>query len=113
MPLERLCSGHDTPRANDVVRVSSEQGLAVSGPSQGHALRLPALLADARELRLELVDLGLLLEIEDDDAAGSGGAEPVAVGGEDESVDLVVGVEGVEVLRLVKVPKHGSAVLTA
>lgn len=65
------------------------------------------------ELGLELVNLGLLLQVEDDDAGGSGSAEPVAVGGEDEGVDLVVGVQGVEVLGLVKVPEHGGTILAA
>lgn len=109
----RLCPGHDTPSTDDVVRVASEQGLAIGRPGQRDALRLPALLADGRELGLELVDLGLLLEVENDDAAGGGSAEPVAVGGEDEGVDLVVGAEGVEVLGLVKVPKHGGTILAA
>jgi hypothetical protein len=111
--VRHLCPGHDTPSTDDVVRVASEQGLAVGRPGERDALRLPALLADGRELGLELVDLGLLLEVENDDAAGGGSAQPVAVGGEDEGVDLVVGVEGVEVLGLVKVPKHGGTILAA
>ena len=109
----RLCPGHDTPRPDDVVGVAGEQGLAVGGPGQADALGLAALLADVLELGLELVDLALLLEVEDDDAAGGGSAEPVPVGGEDESVDLVVGVERVEVLALVKIPQHGGTVLAA
>ena len=55
----------------------------------------------------------LALEIEDFDAGGCCCAEPVAVGGEDEGVDDVTGLEGVEVLALVEVPKHGDAVLSA
>lgn len=109
----RLCPGHDTPRPDDVVGVAGEQGLAVGGPGQADALGLAALLADVLELGLELVDLALLLEVEDDDAAGGGSAEPVPVGGEDESVDLVVGVERVQVLALVKIPQHRGTVLTA
>jgi len=106
-----LRPGHDTPSTDDVVSVASEESLAISGPSQADALRLTALLADVLELGLELINLGLLLEVEDDDRAGGGSAQPVAVGGEDESVDLVVGVERVQVLALVKIPEHGSTVL--
>lgn len=106
-----LRTGHDTPGTDDVVGVTGEQGLAVGGPGEGDTLGLPALLAGGGELGLELVDLALLLEVEDDDGAGSSSAEPVAVGGEDEGVDLVVGVEGVQVLGLVEVPEHGGAVL--
>lgn len=94
-----------------VVGVTSEEGLAVRGPGQRDTLGLPGLLANLDVLGLELVDLALLLEVEDDDAAGGGSAEPVAVGGEDEGVDLVAGGERVEVLGLVQVPEHGGAVL--
>ena len=53
----------------------------------------------------------LALKVEDLDARRGGGAEPVAVGGEDEGVDDVAGLERVEVLALVEVPEHGDAVL--
>lgn len=108
-----LCPGHNAPSADEVVGVAGEQSLAVSGPGQADTLRLAALLADRGGFGLKFIDLALLLEVENDDAAGSGGAEPVAVGREDESVDLVVGAEGVQMLGLVKVPKHGGTVLAA
>jgi hypothetical protein len=106
-----LRPGHDTPGADDVVGVTGEEGLAVSGPGQRDTLGVTALLSSVGELRLQLVDLALLLEVEDDDAAGGGSAQPVSVGGEDESVDLVVGAQGVQVLGLVEVPQHGGTVL--
>lgn len=107
-----LCSRHNTPGPNNVVSVTSEQSLTIRAPCQAHTLRLSALLANCLELGLQLVHLALLLQIEDDDAAGGRGAEPVSVGGEDKSVDFVTGVQGVEVLRLVQVPEHGSSVLS-
>jgi hypothetical protein len=110
-PKRLLCPRHDTPSTDDVVSVTSEQSLAISGPGQRDRLGLAALLADGGELDDELVDLALLLEIEDDDVAGSGSAEPVTVGGEDQGVDLVTGVEGVQVLGLVEIPEHGGTVL--
>ena len=55
----------------------------------------------------------LALKVEDLDAGGGGCAEPVAVGGEYESVDDVAGLERVQVLALVEVPKHGDTVLAA
>ena len=106
-----LSSGHDTPSTDLVVSVTREQSLTISGPSERDALWLSALLALLHELRLELINLALLLEIEDDDLLGGGSAQPVAVGGEDEGVDLVAGVQGVQVLGLVEVPEHGDAVL--
>lgn len=110
-PGQHLRPRHDAPRTDDVVGVASKEGLAVGAPRKGDALGLAALLADVLELGLELVDLALLLEVEDDDGAGGGSAEPVSVGGEDESVDLVVGVERVQVLALVKIPEHRGTVL--
>lgn len=55
----------------------------------------------------------LALKVENLDAAGGGSAEPVTVGGEDKGVDNVTGLEGVEVLALVEIPKHGDTVLAA
>lgn len=108
-----LCPRHNTPSPDFIIRVSSEKRLAVCAPRQTHALRLLALLADLHVLRLELVHLALLLQVEDDDAAGRRGAEPVSVRREDEGVDLVAGGEGVEVFGLVQIPQHGGAVLAA
>ena len=106
-----LCPRHDAPAADLVVGVTSEQSLAIGAPGQGHALRLPALLADLHVLGLQLINLRLLLEVEDDDARGGGSAQPVAVGREDKGVNLVTGGERVQVLGLVQVPEHGGTVL--
>lgn len=110
-PVFHLSTAHDTPGTDLVVGVTGEESLAVSRPGEGDTLRLTALLADLHVLRLELVDLALLLEVEDDDARGGGSAQPVAVGREDESVDLVTGGQRVQVLALVQVPQHGGTVL--
>lgn len=61
---------------------------------------------------MEVVDKRLALEVEDLDGGSGSSTEPVSVGGEDESVDNVSGVERVEVLALVEVPEHGDTVLT-
>lgn len=106
-----LSARHNTPSTDLVVGVTGEQGLAIGGPGEGDTLGVTALLALLNVLGLELVNLALLLEVEDGDGAAGGSAQPVAVGGEDESVDLIAGVEGVEVLGLVQVPEHGGTVL--
>jgi hypothetical protein len=103
---------HDTPSADLVVSVTSEKSLAISGPGERNTLGLAALLALLNVLGLELVDLALLLEVEDGDAAAGSSAEPVAVGGEDKGVNLITGVERVEVLGLVEIPEHSDTVLT-
>lgn len=108
---KHLSSRHDAPGADLVVGVTGEEGLAIGGPGERDTLGLSALLADLDVLGLELVNLALLLEIEDDDARGGGGAQPVTVGGEDQGVDLITSVERVEVLALVQVPEHGGTVL--
>ena len=53
----------------------------------------------------------LALKIKDLDAGRGRSAEPVAVGREDEGVDDVAGLERVQVLALVEIPKHGDTVL--
>jgi hypothetical protein len=102
---------NNDPDADDVVGEAREEGLAVSGPGERGALWLAGGLGEVWEVGSEVVDDGLRLEVEDLDRRGGGGAEPVPVGGEDEGVDDVSGLEGVEVLALVQVPEHGDAVL--
>ena len=109
----RLSTAHHSPGTNLVVRVPSEKSRAIARPAKRNTLRLTALLAHLHVFRLEFINLALLLQVEDDDRAGSGGAEPVAVGREDKGVDLVAGRERVEVLGLVQIPEHGRAVFTA
>ena len=55
----------------------------------------------------------LALEIEDLDAGGGSGAEPVPVGTEDEGIDNVTGFKRVEVFAVVQVPEHGDAILAS
>ncbi len=55
----------------------------------------------------------LALKVEDLDARCGSSAEPVAVGGEDEGVDDIAGLERVQVLALIQVPEHGDTVLAA
>lgn len=92
-----LGPGHYAPHPDDVVtvnivsfhashsgceesaqnlRVTSEQSLTVCAPRQTHTLDLPALLSDNAlvQLGLQLINLALLLQVEDDDAAGRCGA---------------------------------------
>ena len=119
----------DLPHADKVICEAGEEGLAISGPREGDTLWFPC-TGVLRKVRLELVNdrptlpirrhttnradrYSLALKIEDFDAGGCCCAKPVAVGGEDEGVDDVTSLEGVEVLALVEVPKHGDAVLSA
>merc|ERR1711881_317967 len=111
-----LASG-DLPHADLRIGVPSEEGVAVGRPGEGDAGsrdRLGLGISHG-EVKLELIDDALALEIPDADAHVGGGAEPVPVGGEAESVDdvtLLAG-EGVEALALVEVPEHGHTVLAA
>lgn len=105
-----LQNGEDT---DDVVRVTGEEGLAISRPSERETLGVGGVLANTGELGLELVDDALGLEVEDLDARGGGSAEPVTVGGEDKGVDSVTSLKGVEVLAVRELPEHGDAVLAA
>lgn len=108
-----LLPRHNTPNPNQIVGVPRKQRLPIRAPRQTHTLRLSALLAHGRVFGLQLINLALLLQIEDDDGARRGSAQPVSVGGEDQGVDLVAGGQGVEVLGFVEVPEHGCAILAA
>lgn len=107
---KRLRDGEDT---DDVVRVSGEEGGTVSRPGEAEALWVWGVLADTDELGAELVDDALGLEVEDLDASRGGSAQPVSVGREDEGVDGVTSLEGVEVLAVRQLPEHGDTVLAA
>lgn len=109
--------------ANDIVAVASEKGLAVGRPGERQALRLRRVLAETRELGLDLVHNRLALKVKDWmsvwyaqqirtlDARGSSSAEPVAVRREDEGVDNVTSLKRVQVLAVRELPEHGNAVL--
>ena len=116
------------PDPDRVVLETSEKGLAVGGPCERGAFGAAGVGGELVKVGLEVVDGrpevsqhrlnlrhegedSLRLEVEDLDRRSGGGAEPVPVGGEDERVDNVAGLERVEVLALVEVPKHGDAVL--
>jgi len=64
-------------------------------------------------LRPQGVNNNLGLQIPDLDTLISGGTQPVSVGGEDEGVDDVSSIKGVETLALVQIPKHGSSILSS
>mmetsp|Transcript_6445 Transcript_6445/g.9672 ORF Transcript_6445/g.9672 Transcript_6445/m.9672 type:complete len:223 (+) Transcript_6445:42-710(+) len=111
--LSGFCLERDGPDADLSVGVPSVEGVAVVGPREGNRVRDESLLGAGGELGAELRDNLLALKIPDLDLVLSGGAEPVAVGGEHQGVDGVSSVERVEVLALVEVPEHGSGVLAS
>lgn len=106
------CSANGV-NAHLVVAVTGEQGGAVGGPGQRQALRVRRVLAHVNELRSELVDDRLALQVEDLDAAGGSSAQPVAGRAEDQSVDDIAGLERVEVLAVGQLPQHCDTVLAA
>jgi hypothetical protein len=110
--LRSLSSGHDTPSTNLIVCVAREQSLTIGAPSQADTFWLTGLLSHLHILRLELINLALLLKVEDNDTAGGGSAEPVTIWREDKGVNLVTSIKGIEMFRLVQVPKHRGTILT-
>jgi len=111
-----LGRGH-TPDTDDVVGVSSEESLAISSPGKGQHIRggLRLLLAGSSrdDVRLQLLNEVLGLQVPDLDGWASGSNEPVSVGAECKGIGGVIGGEGVKVLALVEVPEHNSVVLAA
>ena len=56
-------------------------------------------------------DYLLALKIENFDATGGRSAQPISVWGENEGIDDITGLQGVEVLALVQIPEHGDTIL--
>ena len=69
--------GH-LPDSDDVIGVSGEEGLAVSGPSHGETLGSHR-QGVAGNLRAKLLNLVLAFEVPDLDRGASSGAEPVPI----------------------------------
>lgn len=70
-------------------------------------------LAVPGHLGAQLFDHVLGLQIPDLDAGSGGGAQPVAIGREAQAVDGVGVIQGVQMLAIIQVPKHGLGVLAA
>lgn len=102
----------DDVSADNVIGVTGIEDGAIRGPAERDALSGESLLADGALGELDGVKADLGLEIPDVDGGGSSSTEPVTDGGEDEVVDDLTSLKGVEVLALVDVPEHGGTVLT-
>ncbi len=92
-----------------MVGVAGEERGTIRRPGEGGALRSLALAG--HNLRLQLINQVLVLQVPDLDGGAGGNAEPVLVWREAERVDDVVVVKGVQVLALGQIPEHGLKVL--
>lgn len=99
------------PDSDLVVGVTSEQVLAVSRPGQRDGFRVLSLGAGG-DFRLEFVQQGSFLQLENLDARSGGGSQPVSVGREGQGVNFSVGVQGVQSDVGVQVPQDDDTVLT-
>jgi hypothetical protein len=68
------------PDTDEVISVSSEQGLTIGTPRKGDTLNRQSLLATGEEFRLEFINTDLGLEIPDLDGGGSSSTQPVSDG---------------------------------
>lgn len=97
------------PDTNVAVSVATEQGGAISRPGQRDALGL----ATSGKLGAQVVDDGLAQQVPNLDGSGRGSAQPVAVGRENQGIDAITSLQRVQVLGVVQVPQHDSAVLAS
>merc|ERR1719234_2889382 len=79
-------SNRHLPDTDEVVTVSSKEGLAISTPSEGQTLGWVG-PGGSRHLRPELLNHVLALQVPDLDGGAGGGAQPVPVGAEGEGID--------------------------
>ena len=102
------------PDTNNVVRVTREESGTISRPADRQTVGIRVLsLTQLSELRTELINNGLGLEIPDLDTVSGSSTEPVTVGREGKSVDERSSFEGVEMLGIVQIPEHDNTVLTS
>ena len=77
------------------VTVTGVQNRSIGGPGKAGSERNGLVLSGGGEIGAELVNDDLGLKVPDLDSLGSGGAQPVPVGGEDKTVDDVSSLKAV------------------
>jgi len=112
--LNWLDGGHNVD-TNDMVRIPSKDSGTICAPCQTSTVRSltrrRTILIRSKLLGSQGVHNDLGFQVPNLNALVGGGTEPVPVGGEDEGVDDLTSIKGVEALALVQVPEHGGAVL--
>jgi hypothetical protein len=103
---------------DNLIRVSSEKSRSISRPRQASAMRSPGmssslLVTQVKLLRPQGVNNNLRLQIPNLDAFVSSSTQPVPVGREYQGVDNFTSIKRVKTLALIKIPKHGSSVLSS
>jgi len=106
--------GSEVPDTNGRVGVTGVERVTVRAPGQGDGLGFAGVRAseETRRVGRQFGDEVLAFEVPNLDAVGGGSAQPVAVGGEGQSVDDASGIEGVQRLVLDQVPQVGGLVAT-
>lgn len=99
------------PDTDDVVGVTREQVLTVSGPSQGQTFSVLS-LGGGSEFWFQFIDQFLLFQVEDLDGRRGGSNQPESVWRESQGVDFVTGVQGVQNLFVRQVPQDDRTVFT-
>lgn len=110
--LSCLVSGHDLPNSDDVVGVTSEQSLTVSGPSQRDSVWFSG-LGVTSEFWLQFIDQRLWIQTEDLDTRSGSSRQPVSVWRESQSEDFILSTQGVHSRLVSQVPQHDFTVLTS
>lgn len=100
------------PDTDEVVSVASKQVLTISGPGERDNARSARLSILESKVGLELVNELTLLKVKDLDGRLSGSTEPVSVGREGQSVNLISARKRVEMSVSIEVPKDNLVVFT-
>jgi len=109
---EHSSGARNLPHSDQIIGVSSEQRLTVSGPRQRDAISGSCFTTQADNFGFQLIHDGFRFQIPDLNGWTSRGAEPVSVWTEGESVDYVGSFERVQMFTLIEVPEHGFTVFT-
>jgi len=104
-----ILSTPDRIHVDLAVSAPGEEGVSVSRPLKGHA---PWDTRFRDFLVRKFIQDVLVLQVPDLDARVGGSTEPVVLRREAHGVDSAVGIQAVQMLSVVNIPQHSSAVLT-
>lgn len=106
--LSRRC--HDLPHSDNVVSVTSEQILPISGPCQRDSFRVLCLCVNS-ELWLQFVQQSSLLQIENLDTRRGSSCQPISGWRESQPMNFRASVQGVQSRIGVQVPQNNNTIL--
>jgi len=106
-----------TPYADQVVGITSKEGLSVSAPCQRNTLRILGqpwrmVQEEVWNSLVQLSNNSLGVQVPNFNGWAGTSTQPITVGGKDESIDDIPSLERTQMFPLIQIPQHCSPILT-